>query len=128
MSEPLNSLLISEKDIARDAMTSVLQDLISVGKESGKIIPTAAFEKLDRNSKILVFLLGLHAASMLGVGNKIEASVDEISEVVGIDSKSVGEYVSRLKRKYLVRSDGGYSVPTEKLRLVCHHITSSRQL
>jgi hypothetical protein len=128
MSEHLNALLVSEKDIASDVMTSVLRDLINVGKESGKIIPTASFEKLDRNSKILVFLLGLRAASMLGVGNKIEASVDEISEVVGIDSKSVGEYVSRLKRKYLVRSDSGYSVPTEKLRLVCHHITSSRQL
>jgi hypothetical protein len=126
MKKELSSLLVSESDLASEAIVSVLQGIIQIGKESGAVIPTAAFMRLDRNSKILAFLLGLRAASALGVIQKPEASVEEIARVVGFDFKSVGEYVSRLKHNFLSRGTNGYSIPPEKIHLACDQIKICR--
>jgi hypothetical protein len=124
MNDELSALLVDEQDVARECLMSSLQGLIQIGKKSGAIIPTPAFERLDRKTRILAFLLGLRAASTLGVTGKDEASVEEIAAVVGFDAKSVGEYTSRLRRTYLSRGPAGYTVPPEKVRVASEHIKS----
>ena len=127
MNEHLSSLLVSEADIASEALASSLQGLIQIGKESGTIIPTSAFMRLDRNARILVFLLGLRVASILGVATKTAVSPEEIAKVVGFDAKSVGEYASRMKRSCLSRDSDGYTVPSERIHLVCENIQNARK-
>jgi hypothetical protein len=127
MNDNLSAILVSETDIASEALSSTLQGIIQVGRETGKIIPCSNFEHLDRNSKILVFLLGLRAAVALGVTNKGDATVEEIAEIVGFDAKTVGEYASRLKRRFLARGGNGYTIPPEKIRIVCDQIRNTRQ-
>jgi hypothetical protein len=126
MSSTLNDLLVSEKDISSEVLHSALHGLIQIGKEKGNVIPTAAFSKLDRNTKVLVYLLGLRAASALGVATKEDASVAEIGAIMGIDAKSAGEYASRLKREFLTKTDAGYAISPDKLQIVAGYIQQAR--
>ena len=126
MKSDLSSLIISETALASEAIALCLQGLIQIGGESGRIIPTADFARLDRKSKILVFLLAVRAASTLGLTKKPEASVEQIANVVGFDIKSVGEYVSRLKQNYLSRGIEGYRIPPEKISLASEQVQIGR--
>src|SRR2546421_25545 len=49
---------------------------MQIGQRNGNPLPTAEFEKLDRTTKMLVFLLGLKAAAILDVGKKTRATVE----------------------------------------------------
>src|SRR5437899_2337848 len=122
----LSSLLVAEDEVASEALTQTLQGLVQIGKTSGNPLPTAAFEKLDRTTKILTFLLALRAAAVLRVTEKSGASADELATVVGCDVKSVREYASRLKRRFLGRTAEGYDVPTAKIRATCEEINARR--
>lgn len=126
LNSALSSLLVSEDEIACEAMVGSLQGLIEIGKVSGNPIPTAAFERLDRTTKMLVFLVGLKAAAMLGVGKRTGATAEELASIVGSDVKSVREYASRLKRKFLRRGPAGYEVPIERIRAVTAEIAARR--
>lgn len=126
MNATLSSLLVSEDEIAREAMINCLQGLMEIGKVSGNPIPTAAFERLDRTTKMLTFLVALKAAAMLGVGHRAGATAEELAAIVGSDVKSVREYASRLKRKFLTRGPTGYEVPIERIRAVTAEIATRR--
>jgi hypothetical protein len=126
MDSPLTGLLVSEKDISGEVLHSALQGLIQIGKETGGVIPTSAFGALDRNSKILVYLLALRAASTLGVSQKVDATVGEIAAILGIGAKSAGEAASRLKREFLVKTDKGYAVAPDKLQIVAAQIQKAK--
>jgi hypothetical protein len=124
MTNILSSLLVSEEDVACEALGEALQRLIQIGQSSGNPIPTAEFEKADRTTKLLAYLLALRAAAILGVGKKIGATAEELAPIVGSDVKSVRECASRLTRRFLSRGPSGYEVPTEKIRATCAAITS----
>lgn len=55
MDSDLSTLLVSEDEIACEAIVSGLQGLIEIGRTSGNPIPTGEFERLDRATKILAF-------------------------------------------------------------------------
>jgi hypothetical protein len=76
---------------------------------------------------VLVFLVALKAAAILGVSEKTGGTADEIAAVVGSDVKSVREYASRMKRRFLSRGPNGYEVPTEKIRAACEEINARRK-
>jgi hypothetical protein len=126
MNADISSLLVAEDEIASEALTTSLQGLVQISKGSGNPLPTAEFEKLDRTTKMLAYLLGLKAAEILGVGKKTGATAEELAAVVGSDVKSVREYASRLKRRFLNRGPAGYEVPTEKIRATCDEIKTRR--
>src|SRR5438132_903854 len=127
MENGITSLLVSEDEVASEAITESLQGIIEIGKTSGMPMPTAAFERLDRTTKLLAYLLALRAAAILGVGKKTAAGADQLASIVGWDTKSVREYASRMKRRFLTRAADGYEVPTSKLRAVCEEIKSRRK-
>jgi hypothetical protein len=127
MSIDLSSLLVSEDEIASEAITESLQGLIQIGKGSGAPLPTAQFEKQDHTTKMLVFLLALKASAILGVGKKTAATAEELNAIIGWDVKSVRECASRMKRRFLTRGTTGYEVPTEKIRAVCEEIKTRRK-
>lgn len=127
MISDISSLLVSEDEIASEAITTSLQGLIQIGKGSGNPLPTAEFERLDRTTKMLVFLLAIKAAAILGVSKKTGGTPEEIAAIVGADVKSVREYASRMKRRFLSRGSDGYEVPTEKIRATCEEINARRK-
>jgi hypothetical protein len=126
MTSAISSLLVSEDEVASEAITQSLQGLVQIGKTSGNPLPTAMFERLDRTTKILVFLLALRAAAVLGVNQKTSATAEDLAAIVGCDVKSVREYASRLKRRFLARTGEGYEVPTAKIRAISEEINTRR--
>ena len=124
---PLEALLVSEEEMASEAVTNTLQGLIQIGRESGSLIPTKEITTLDRNTRILVYLLGIRAAATLGRSEKTSASAEEIAAFVDADVKSAREYASRLKGRFLARGTHGYEIPTAKLALACEEINARRK-
>jgi hypothetical protein len=124
----LDSLVVSQEMIATDTVAEALQGLVSIVKETGEIMPTTAFNQLDTNRKILTYLLALRACALLGLGHKrVSASVEEMSDVVGVDVQRAREYLSRLKGKFLQKTADGWQLPQTRIPAACDEIMSKRK-
>lgn len=125
----LNSLVVSQEAIATETVAKALQGLVSIVKETGEIMPSAAFNKLDNNGKILAFFLGLRACALLGFGNKrVTASAEEIANVVGVDVQRARELLSRLKRgNILKKTTDGWELPATRIAAACDEIINKRK-
>jgi hypothetical protein len=124
----LDSLVVSQETIAADTVAKTLQGLVAIIRETGEIMPTAEFNKLDTNRKIMVYLLGLRACSLLQLGNRrVAASVEEVADVVGVDVQRAREYLSRLKRKFLQRTTDGWQLPPARIAAACEEIMNKRK-
>jgi hypothetical protein len=124
----LNSLIVSQEMIATDTVANALQGLVSIVKETGEVMPSAAFNKLDNNRKILTYLLGLRACVLLGLGNKrVSASAEEIAGVIGVDVQRARELLSRLKGKFLQKTVEGWQLPAARIPVVCDEIINKRK-
>jgi hypothetical protein len=124
----LNSLLVSQVDIATDGVAQALQGLVSIVKETGEVMPTSAFGKLNNNQKILTYLLGLRACALLGLGHKrVSASAEEIAGIMGGDVQRAREHLSRLKGKFLQKTTEGWHIGVPKIIAACDEIISSKR-
>jgi hypothetical protein len=125
----LNSLLVSQEVIATETVAKALQGLVSIIKETGEIMPSAAFNKLDNNGKILAYFLGLRARALLGFENKrVAASAEEIANLVGLDVQRAREYLSRLKKgNILKKTADGWELPATRIAAACDEIINKRK-
>ncbi|MGD0208072.1 MAG: hypothetical protein ABSC89_10740 [Verrucomicrobiota bacterium] len=125
----LNSLVVSQESVATDIVATALTGLVSIVKETGEVVPSStAYDKLDNNSKILAYLLGLQASALLGFGNKrVTASADEIAGVVGVNVQRARELLSRLKGKLLKKTTDGWELPVVKITAACDEIINKRK-
>jgi hypothetical protein len=124
----LDSLVVSQESIATDVVAEALRGLVSIVKETGEVMPSAAFNKLDAPRKILTYLLGLRACALLELGHKrVTATVDEIAVVVGVDAQRAREYLSRLKGKFLQKTPEGWQLPATRITAACEEITQKRK-
>jgi hypothetical protein len=125
----LHSLIVSEETIATDTLAKALGGLITIVKETGEIMPSRAFNKLDNNRKILAYLLGLRACALLGFGSKIvTASAEEIADVAGLDVQRTREFLSRLKKgKFLKKTADGWELPAARITAACDEIISKQK-
>jgi hypothetical protein len=124
----LDSLLVSQEAIATDLVAKALQGLVSIVKETGEVMPSAAFSKLDANRKILTYLLGLRACALLELGQKrVTASAEELADVVGVDAQRMREYLSRLKGRFLQKTADGWQLPATRIPAACDEIISKRK-
>ena len=124
----LNSLVVSQEEIATDTVANALQGLVSIVKETGEVMPSAAFNKLDNNRKILTYLLGLRACVLLGLGNnRVAVNAEEIAGVIGTDIQRARELLSRLKGKFLQKTAEGWQLPAARIPAVCDEIISKRK-
>ncbi|GEM_PF-1549719 len=125
---PLNSLVVSQDTIATEDVARALQGLVSIVKETGEIIPTSAFAKLNANRKILAYLLGLRAAALLGLGGgKVAASPEEIASVIGVEAQRAREYLSRLKGCFLQKAADGWLLPPARIAVTCEEILKQQR-
>ena len=124
----LSSLVVSQEAIATDTVAKALQGLVTLVKETGEVMPSAAFNKLDNNRKILTYLLGLRACALLGLGNKrVAASAEEIAGVIGADVQRARELLSRLKGKLLQKTPDGWQLPAPRITAACDEIINKRK-
>ncbi len=124
----LESLIVSQETIATDTVAEALRGLVSIVKETGEVMPSAAFNKLDANRKILTYLLGLRACGLLELGHKrVTASAEEIADVIGVDGQRAREYLSRLKGTFLQKTADGWQLPATRIPAACEEIMSKRK-
>jgi hypothetical protein len=124
----LESLVVSQETIATDTVAEALQGLVSIVKETGEVMPSAAFNKLDANRKILTYLLGLRACALLELGHKrVTASAEEIADVVGVEGQRAREYLSRLKGTFLQKTADGWQLPATRISVACEEIMNKRK-
>jgi hypothetical protein len=124
----LSALVISQEEIATDTVAKALQGLVTLVKETGEVMPSAAFNQLDNNRKILTYLLGLRACALLGLGNKrVAASAEEIAGVIGADVQRARELLSRLKGKLLQKTSDGWQLPAPRITAACDEIINKRK-
>lgn len=119
-------MLVADDEVAAEALTGALQGLVQISKTSGEPLPTAEFERLNRQAKILSYLLGRRAASILGFSRTFGASADELAAVISSDAKTAREYASRMTRRFLARDENGYHIPTAKIRAACEEVNAKR--
>ena len=124
----LDSLVVSQNEIATDTVAKALQGLVSIVKETGEVMPSAAFSKLDNNRKILTYLLGLRACALLKFGTlRITASAEEVADAIGVDVQRARELLSRLKGKFLQKTAEGWQISAARIPAVCEEIISKRK-
>jgi len=126
-SDPLESLVVSQTEVATDAIASALRGLVSIVKETGEVMPIAGFSGLDVNSKILAYLLGLRVAVILGLGRQMSATADEVADIVGVDPQRAREYLSRAKRKFLLKTTDGWQLPVVRVSAACDELNKKRK-
>jgi len=125
--DPLQSLVVSQTEVATESIASALQGLVSIVKETGEVMPIAGFAGLDVNSKILAYLLGLRAAMILGLGHQIGATAEEVADVAGVEPQRAREYLSRAKRKFLVKTTDGWQLPVVRVSAACDELKKKRK-
>jgi hypothetical protein len=123
----LESLVVSQEDVATDTVAKALRGLVSIVKETGEVMPTAEFSHLDVNSRIIAYLLGMRAATILGVGTKVTASAEDIASVIGLEPQRARENLSRLKRKLLLKTADGWQLPVTRIPAACEELTKKRR-
>lgn len=123
----LSDLLISQNEIASDAVAKALRGLVSIVQETGEVVSTPALENLDYNSKILAYLLARRAANLLGLTDKVAAGADTIAGFVGLEPQRARENLSRLKRKFLLKDRDGWSLPVPRVAAVCEELAKKRR-
>lgn len=124
---PLDELLVSQNSIATDVVANALRGLVTIVKETGEVVASPTLEGLDYNSKILAFLLGRRAATLLGITDKVAADADTIAAFVGLEPQRARENLSRLKRKFLLKSADGWSLPVPRVPAVCEELAKRRR-
>jgi hypothetical protein len=124
---PLGELLVSQDSIATDVVANAIRGLVTIVKETGEVVASPALENLDYNSKILAFLLGRRAATILGVTDKVAADADTIAAFVGLEPQRARENLSRLKRKFLFKDADGWSLPVPRVPVACEELAKKRR-
>jgi hypothetical protein len=123
----LESLVVSQNEVATDAVAAALNGYVLIIKETGEVMPTAQFADLNATSKILIYLLGLRAATILGIGNKAAANAEEIAAVLGLETQRVRENLSRMKRNFLLKSADGWQLPVARIPAACAELKKKGQ-
>ena len=120
MSDALENLIVDEAEIDRVFLHEVLAPYARLAKDTGRIIPTAAFSDLSAAGKVIVHILSRKAGCALGILQGPEsATPKEISGATGVKNGTTKPTVVALAKKGLLVSENGrYSVPNHALPLV----------
>jgi len=123
----LKTLLVSEQVLAEETVAKSLSGLLSIGAETGQVLPLPALSKLDYSTRILAYLVGRRAAVTLGLATDASSTAEQIASALGMDLKPVRECLSRAKRKFVSKTSNGYEVTIPRTPSACAEIDSKRK-
>lgn len=129
MNQKLNSLLVDEKKVDEELISSILEPYIRIGKDSGIIIPTVNFQKMTVKNKLIVYCIGRKAAKMTGILRENEPlKLEILSSRINVPTQVLRVTASRLKKKGILDSSkNGYYISTAKLLNVKAELQSGRK-
>lgn len=118
MTDPLDSVVVDAQEVDRTRLAALLRGRIGVDGGSGEIVVLDGFENLNNSrAKILAYLLGRKAASLLGKTDQEGTGPSAISEALGIPKGTAGRILRELAAARLVVQDDQrkYRVPSHQL-------------
>ncbi|MCK4362237.1 MAG: hypothetical protein KAW13_03040 [Dehalococcoidia bacterium] len=119
MSEQLEKLLISSKELDQELLATVLVDLVKIDKDSGEIRLTTKALNLPKRLQILVYITGRKAAKALDVIREERISPKELASKLGMGGGSLrGQLYNLCKERLLEGVDGKYLVPNYAIEFV----------
>lgn len=119
MSEQLEKLLISGKELDQELLATVLVDLVKIDKDSGEIRLTTKALNLPKRLQILIYITGRKAAKALDVIGEERISPKELASKLGMGGGSLrGQLHNLCKDRFLEGVEGKYLVPNYAIEFV----------
>lgn len=100
--DPLQELLLDAQEVDRARLAKGLAGLLGVDTKSGSLVLKPGFNKLNTRQRILAYLLGRKAASLLGKLEEEPAAHKTIYSETGMPSGTVGPKTRELLEDRLV--------------------------
>lgn len=118
MTNNLESLVVSGKDMDKGLVGALLAPFVRLDRDDGSIRPQAAWASLGANDRILVYLLARKAMRALDFPlDREEATPSEISAATGVKRGTVAPGVRRLLSDNVLAQKGrAYLVPNHALQ------------
>ena len=121
MSDELESLLVSGKEIDRKLVAEILSPYLKIDKETCDIRPLSSWSDLKANIRILLYLIARKAMVALGLPLSEErASATEIMQKTGMKKGTVNPALRVLSQDRIIQQneDRKYYVPNHAIERV----------
>lgn len=121
MSDELESLLVSGKEIDKKLVAEILEPYLRIDKETCDIRPLSPWSDLKANIKILLYLIARKAMVALGLPLSEErASATEIMQKTGMKKGTVNPALRNLFEARVIEQseDKKYHIPNHALEKV----------
>lgn len=100
--DPLESLLLDAAEVDRTTLAQALGGILGVDTETGRVVLKPGFNELDTRRKVLAFLLGMKAASLLGKTENEAVTNKDVIQQTGMPSGTVNPKLKELRDRRLV--------------------------
>lgn len=112
MNTKLSDLVKKDEDVREELLAGALFPFMEF-TESGELLPTPAYKRLDTKKKVVVILLCGLALSQLGKRKNYKLTPKEITTASGIPAGSVRPALKGLLKDRIVAMENGeYWIPT----------------
>jgi len=129
MSDELESLLVSGKEIDKKLVAEILEPYLRIDKETCDIRPLSPWSDLKANIKILLYLIARKAMVALGLPlSEEKASATEIMQKTGLKKGTVNPALRNLFEDRVIEQskDRKYYIPNHALEKVKAMISEKR--
>jgi DNA-binding MarR family transcriptional regulator len=121
MTDELESLVVSGKDIDRKLIAQVLSPYVKLDKDDCNVRPVEGWNKLKAYEKIVVYILSRKAMAALNFNIPSEgASASEVARDTGLKTGTVNPALRELLDDRLVDQgkDGRYFIPNHAIEKI----------
>jgi len=129
MSDELESLLVSGKEIDKKLVAEILEPYLRIDKETCDIRPLSSWSDSKANIKILLYLIARKAMVALGLPlSEEKASATEIMQKTGLKKGTVNPALRNLFEDRVIEQskDRKYYIPNHALEKVKVMISEKR--
>lgn len=117
--DPLDKLIVDENKVNRELLASILDGLVTIGKESGQIIRQPPFDELVSKQQVAVLLLAHRVRYERDLIESEWASPAELAEESGMASGTVRPKIRELAKDDIAEeNDSEYRIPPHRFQQV----------
>lgn len=122
--DPLSELLLDSVQVDRTRLARALKNLLGIDQNTGVVIPKPAFGKLGAREKLISFLLGIKASSLLEKGTPESVPAKDIPKQVGLPEGTVRPRLRELLNQRVISQTeaGEYYISSDQLNTAIQQI------
>lgn len=121
----LNKLLVKESELNEKLLVEILEEFVRLEEESGNLIFTEKFDRLNSQQKLVVVSLAMKAKHRLKKSTTEKLKPKELEELSGLPGNTVRPALKELKTRNIFTCDTeGYWIPNANLYKAKNFIVS----